>query len=75
MNNNTIRLFTVATYACKDRILNRLKINKPGPGYFNFPQWTTEDYLNQLTAESKVPVKKQKDRANSVRMGDESNPK
>lgn len=57
VRNNTIRLFNVATYACKDRILSRLKINKPGPAYSNFPSWTTEDYFDQLTAESKVPVK------------------
>lgn len=57
VKNNTIRLFNVATYACKDRILSRLKVNKPGPSYLHFPDWTTEDYFDQLTAESKVPRK------------------
>jgi phage terminase large subunit GpA-like protein len=57
VRNNTLRLFNVATYACKDRILSRLRINKPGPAYQNFPEWTTNDYFEQLTAESKVPVK------------------
>ena len=40
--------------------MNRLKIERPGPGYFNFPDWVTEDYFGQLTAESKVPVKNRK---------------
>ena len=54
---NTIRLFNVATIACKDRIIDRLRVNKPGPNYSHFPAWTTNDYFDQLTAESKVPVK------------------
>jgi phage terminase large subunit GpA-like protein len=57
VKSRTIRLFNVATHACKDRILSRLKINKPGPAYFNFPNWVSEDYFDQLTAESKVPIK------------------
>jgi phage terminase large subunit GpA-like protein len=57
VKNNTIRLFNVATYACKDRILSRLKINKVGPAYAHFPRWTTDDYFDQLTAESKIPIK------------------
>lgn len=60
VKNNTIRLFSVATYACKDRILSRLKVPKPGPAYQHFPAWTTKDYFDQLTAESKVPVKNRK---------------
>ncbi len=57
VKNNTIRLFNVATMACKDRIMDRLRILKPGPGYSHFPEWTTNDYFDQLTAESKIPVK------------------
>jgi phage terminase large subunit GpA-like protein len=57
VKNHVIRLFNVATYACKDRILARLKVNKRGPSYQHFPKWTTEDYFDQLTAESKVPRK------------------
>ncbi len=55
--NNEIRLFNIATYAIKDRILNRLKVNKIGPSYLHFPNWTSEEYFDQLTAESKVPRK------------------
>lgn len=50
-----IRLWTVATTAAKDRILARLKIAKPGPGYMHFPEWVTEEYFDQLTAEVRMP--------------------
>jgi phage terminase large subunit GpA-like protein len=59
-----VRLFTVATYAAKDRIFARLKIPKPGPGYIHLPHWVTDEYLEQLTAEKKVPFKNKKTRAN-----------
>ncbi len=52
-----IRLFLLATIAIKNRIMERLKIPKPGPGYMHFPDWTTDEYFSQLTAESKVPVR------------------
>lgn len=54
---HNIRLWTVATTAAKDRILARLKIAKPGPGYMHFPEWVTEEYFDQLTAEKKMPVR------------------
>lgn len=60
IKNNTIRLFSIATYAIKDRILDRLKVAKPGPQYMHFPEWTSEDYFSQITAESRVPVKNRK---------------
>jgi phage terminase large subunit GpA-like protein len=50
-----VRLFMLATIAIKDRIMARLKIPKPGPGYIHLPEWVTDEYLGQLTAESKVP--------------------
>ena len=52
-----VRLFMLATNAIKDRIMARLKIPAPGPGYIHFPEWTTDEYFSQLTAESKVPVR------------------
>ncbi len=57
VRNNTIRLFNVATMACKDRIMDRLRVNKPGPAYCHYPEWVPDDYFDQLTAESKIPVK------------------
>jgi terminase, large subunit len=53
---NTVRLWAVATYAAKDRIYARLKIQQPGPGYMHFPDWTTDEYFAQLTSEKKIPV-------------------
>ena len=52
-----VRLWILATNAIKDRIMARLKIPKPGPGYLHFPEHTTDEYFSQLTAESKVPVR------------------
>lgn len=50
-----IRLFSVATYAAKDRIFGRLAIQKPGPGYIHLPKWLDDDDLNELVSEIKVP--------------------
>jgi phage terminase large subunit GpA-like protein len=52
-----VRLWILATNAIKDRIMARLKIPKPGPGYIHFPSHVTDEYFSQLTAESKVPVR------------------
>jgi phage terminase large subunit GpA-like protein len=52
-----VRLWLLATNAIKDRLMARLKIPRPGPGYIHLPEWTTDEYLGQLTAESKIPVK------------------
>ncbi len=52
-----MQLWLIATYACKDRILSRLQIELPGPGYMHLPKWIPEQYLEQLTAEKKVIVR------------------
>ncbi|MGH9557510.1 MAG: terminase gpA endonuclease subunit [Terriglobales bacterium] len=57
-----IRLWTVATYAAKDRVLARMKIPKPGPGYMHLPDWATEEYLEQLTGEKKITVRDRRTR-------------
>jgi phage terminase large subunit GpA-like protein len=52
-----IRLWNIATYAAKDRVMARMKIPKPGsPGYMHFPEWVTEEYFAQLTGEKKITV-------------------
>jgi phage terminase large subunit GpA-like protein len=51
-----IRLFLVGTYAAKDRIFARLQIEQPGPGYLHLPAWVTDEYLEQLTGEKKIPL-------------------
>jgi phage terminase large subunit GpA-like protein len=52
---NAVRLWMVATHAAKDRIFARMKIKQPGPGYMNFPDWATDEYFSQVTAEKKIP--------------------
>ena len=51
-----VRLYTIATHQAKDRIFSRLKIPQPGPGYMHMPEWTTEEYLAQLTGEKRIVV-------------------
>jgi phage terminase large subunit GpA-like protein len=53
---NTIRLWSIHTYMTKDRIFARMKLKAPGPGYMHFPEWTTDEYLAQMTGEKKIPV-------------------
>jgi phage terminase large subunit GpA-like protein len=50
-----VRLYLIATDAAKTRIMSRLKIQSKGPGYIHLPDWVTEEYLEQLTAERLVP--------------------
>jgi phage terminase large subunit GpA-like protein len=55
-----IRLWTVATFAAKDRFFSRLGIAQKGkPGYIHLPEWVTDEYLEQMVSEKKirVPVK------------------
>lgn len=60
-----IRLFTIATYAAKDRVFSRLKIAKPGPGYVHIPggeTGITDEYLQQLAGEKKITVRDRRTR-------------
>ncbi len=52
----------MATYAAKDRVLARMKIPKPAPGYMHLPEWATEEYLEQLTGEKKIMVRDRRTR-------------
>lgn len=58
-----LRLFSIATYAAKDRSFARMKIPQPGPGYMNLPEWVTDEYLDQLTGEKKITVRDKRTRA------------
>ncbi len=57
-----IRLFTVATYPAKDRIYSRLKLPAPEPGsaapagFIHLPDWTTDEFLAQITGEKKLGI-------------------
>lgn len=53
---NSIRLYTVATWAAKDLVCKRLDTQKPGPGYMHFPVGLAEEYYKGLTAEKFVTI-------------------
>ena len=57
-----IRLFSIATYAAKDRMFARMKIPRPGPGYLHLPDWVMNEYLEQLTGEKKISVRDRRTR-------------
>lgn len=64
---DTIRLWDIATNAAKDRIFSRLAIPKPPEdqpiaGYHHLPDWTTDEYLNQLMSEKKITERNKKTR-------------
>lgn len=52
---NGVQLYLVGTHTLKRTIYSRLKIDEPGPGYVNFDDTTTEEYLRGLTCERLQP--------------------
>ncbi|MFZ9959599.1 MAG: phage terminase large subunit family protein [Candidatus Limnocylindrus sp.] len=52
---NGITLYMIGTHTIKRTIYSRLKIDEPGPGYVNFDNATTEQYLQGLTCERLQP--------------------
>ena len=54
--NAKVQLWTIATRAAKDRIMARLKLTNPGPGYIHLPDWIPEQYVDQMASEKKVIV-------------------
>ena len=57
-----VRLFTIATYAAKDRVFSRLKIPQPGPGFIHFHERVTEEFFEQLVGEKKITVRDKRTR-------------
>jgi phage terminase large subunit GpA-like protein len=51
---SALRLFLIGTHAAKALLYSRLKRPAPGPGFVHLPDWLTEEYLEQLTAEKLV---------------------
>lgn len=49
-----VELFMVAADVAKEIIYGRLKRQDPGPGYFHFPNKSTQEFFDQLTAEKLV---------------------
>jgi len=52
---NGVTLFMVGTDALKRTIYARLRVPQPGPGYVNFGQNATEEFLQGLTCERLMP--------------------
>jgi phage terminase large subunit GpA-like protein len=65
-----IRLWIVGTFVAKDRIFARMKIKpnegNPVPGLMHFPNWTTPEYLDQLTAEKKITVRDKRTKTSKI---------
>ena len=62
-----IRLWNIATASTKDRIFARLKLppspdGSPKAGFHHLPDWTTDEYLKQLTSEQKINVRDKRTR-------------
>lgn len=52
-------LWHVGTHLAKDRLANRLEINRPGPGYVHFSRDLSDEWFRQLAAEDRVTVRTQ----------------
>lgn len=50
-NLGKIPLFPVGTFAAKDLVMGRLKLDTPGPGYCHFPDRYRPEFFKGLTAE------------------------
>lgn len=50
-NKARVRLFELGTEAAKDVIYARLRMVIKGPQFMHFPEWTSEIYFEQVTAE------------------------
>lgn len=53
-NKKKIHLHTVGTFTVKDSIKARLSRQRPGPGYFHFPDRVDLEFCEQLGSEKKV---------------------
>lgn len=50
-NIGGVNLFPLGTFALKDNVMGRLKIDEPGPGYCHFRHDYPEEYFKGITAE------------------------
>ncbi len=53
---NTIRLFLTATDTVKRALFGRVNIDPAAPRSIHLPAWVTDEYLDQMGAEKRVPV-------------------
>jgi phage terminase large subunit GpA-like protein len=49
-----VQLWRIGTDTAKSLIYGRLALDKPGPGFYHFPENVDDEYFKQLTAEKKV---------------------
>lgn len=56
-NKYNATTFPLCTSVAKDRIMARLRIQAPGPGYMHFPEDLDAEWFEQLTAERKIRKK------------------
>ncbi|MCL2298374.1 MAG: phage terminase large subunit family protein [Proteobacteria bacterium] len=49
-----VTLWQVGTNLAKDLILNRLNLEKPGPGYIHFSDQLPDEYFSQFTGETRA---------------------
>lgn len=52
-----VKLWLVGTDTAKDLFYGRLRVTQPGPGYVHLSRHLGDEFFEQLTAESRVPVK------------------
>lgn len=64
---STIRLFLVATDDLKRNLFSRLSQDLVSPKSIHLPAWVTDEYLEQITAEKRIPVTDPKTRITRYR--------
>ncbi|MCX2802251.1 phage terminase large subunit family protein [Microbulbifer thermotolerans] len=57
-NKGAVNLFSIGTDTAKEMILGRLQVSEPGAGYVHFPVEIDREYCEQMTAEKRVPVRR-----------------
>lgn len=53
-NRYRTKLFTLCVDTGKETVYSRLRIGSPGPGFCHLPDWTDDEYIEQLTAETAI---------------------
>lgn len=49
--------YPIGVFAAKESLIKRIeKIEEPGPGFIHLPPWTTDEHIEQLTAEKMIAI-------------------
>lgn len=56
-NSERVALYSVGVDCAKELLYGRLRVADPGPGYIHFPvsEWCDREFIDQMTAEKRVP--------------------